>query len=256
MAFTFAPYFGNKRMVPWKITRIIILIGLLAPFLTTVFNITNDLLRAQSEEGPLIWEPDVLALESAAEDNPPSAKPVIFLGARQVTLWHEINDYLEPLPTLRQGVGSANVEDLEYYYNRLVTPYDPRAVVIVPSQTDFNLRGGRIASVYTSRLRRLAEKILADLPDIHIYVISPTKAPSFRDSWTDIDRAHKELAIYAASHPDITYIDVVAEFQDAQGNPTPITFRSDGIFYSDWGYMRLSAAVMRYLMADFPEFFQ
>lgn len=242
-------------MVPWKITRILILLGLLAPFAAFVFNISIDLRKAISDDGPLVWEADVLELEREAQNNPPPDNPVLFVGARQVTLWHELQAYLEPLPILRQGVGSASIEDLVYYYDRLITPYDPRAVVVVPSQTDFNLRGKNAASVYSGHLKDLAEKILTDLPGTRLYVVSPTKAPRFPGSWDDIDRAHIELAEFAANNPKVTYIDTMAEFQDSVGHPSALTFRTDGVFYSDWGYMRLSAAVTRQLTADFPEFF-
>jgi hypothetical protein len=242
-------------MIPWKYTRMIIVLTWLTPICIFLVNIGTDYVKANSDEGPLVWEKDVQSLEKGDAKNPPPANPVLFLGARQVTLWRQLSDYLEPLPILRRGVGSANIEDMKYYYDRLVLPYDPRAVVIVPSQADFNFRGKKIASLYSMHFRHLTQDLLEELPEAKLYVISPTKAPYFPDSWPDIDRANKELAEYADSEPRVTYINVVNGFQNASGDPTPSTFRSDGIFYSEWGYMRLSAAVLNQLEADFPQFF-
>ncbi|MFT5483372.1 MAG: hypothetical protein ACI9GW_002029 [Halieaceae bacterium] len=242
-------------MLPWKYSRIIIIIAWLLPFGYFIFNISTELARANSEEGPLIWEADVRALEKGDLSNPPPENPVLFLGARQISLWTELSDYLEPLPIMRRGIGSANIEDLEYYYDRLVTPYNPSAVVILPSQSDFSIRGAGKAWEYSIHFKHLSEKLMEDLPQAKIYVISATKAPRLPDAWRNIDLANKELIAYAKTEPRVTYISVLREFQNAEGEPTPSTFRSDGILFSDWGYMRMTAAVLKHLEEDFPAYF-
>jgi hypothetical protein len=44
---------------------------------------------------------------------------------------------------LNNGIGSANIDDVLYYFDRLVTAYQPQAVLMVPSPTDFIMRDNK-----------------------------------------------------------------------------------------------------------------
>lgn len=82
---------------------------------------------------------------------------------------------------LNHGFGTSSADDLLYYYHRMVTPYEPRALLLATGNNDF--AAGYSADEVIDIQTRLVQYARAEFPDIPIYCFSliPTQGQKVAD---------------------------------------------------------------------------
>lgn len=73
---------------------------------------------------------------------------------------------------VNHGFGTSSADDLLYYYDRMVRPYKPRALVLVTAVNDFGF--GYSPKEVMEIEARIIDWAQADFPDIKIYCFSGT----------------------------------------------------------------------------------
>ena len=71
---------------------------------------------------------------------------------------------------LNHGFGTSSADDLLYYYHRMVTPYEPRALVLATGNNDFAM--GYTADEVVNIQARVIQYARAEFPEIPIYCFS------------------------------------------------------------------------------------
>ncbi len=71
---------------------------------------------------------------------------------------------------LNHGFGTSSADDLLYYYHRMVTPYEPRALVLAAGNNDF--AAGYSADEVIDIQARIIQYARAEFPEIPIYCFS------------------------------------------------------------------------------------
>ena len=144
---------------------------------------------------------------------------------------------------LNHGFGTSTAEELLYYYDQLVKPWNPRALVVQASGND---RGaGYDAGEVMFLQSRLLDWARHDFPGIRLYLCDrrPTATPrtpsgrSFGAEYNELVRA------YCARHDDTTLVchaDCAALFEPGfQGDydhPRRDIFVEDQVHYNQAGY--------------------
>jgi len=160
------------------------------------------------------FEPEILAYEQ----QPIETGKIIFYGSSIFTRWSERwnNIPLEQMITgkngeqvaLNHGVGGSTVEELLYYYPRLIKPYRPRALFITSFLND--QASGYSPAEIMFLLGRLLDYARCDMPGIRIYVadVHPiTLHLGRRGSWEAyLNNMRELLADYCARHDDCKLI--------------------------------------------------
>ncbi len=80
---------------------------------------------------------------------------------------------------LNHGFGTSSADDLLYYYNRMVRPYAPRALVLATGSNDIGF--GYSPAEVMQILATLIDWFKADFPDAPIYCIKRPAAPKHKD---------------------------------------------------------------------------
>jgi len=211
--------------------------------------------RAVLNPDPTVWESDVASLELSESFSAAAKHPLIVLGGRQATLWRELERSLFPMPVVNRGIGAANIDDVLYYFDRLVAPYHPSAVLFVPSPTDFLVRDSKSPEEFMSMMTGLAGYVERLDGSPQLYVLTLNKWPRFPESWATVDRVNALLRDWAATAPRVTLIDSQLLFIQPSGEPMSATFRSDGVNLNEWGYAQLSLLLRQRMELDYPQFF-
>ncbi|MGI5825548.1 MAG: GDSL-type esterase/lipase family protein, partial [Bacillota bacterium] len=179
------------------------------------------------------------------ESYPHTEEQVILYGSSFFTEWkYEIvrdNLSWDKFSVINHGFGGALVDDLLYYYGRLVKPYKPKAVVIRAGVND-------IASGYDPKdvinlLYRLCAWCEADFPEVKIVLlpIFDVPKPEFencRKGFAEFNRMCYEIAeqisrILVMDINDLFYknpadVGTYQNFKDI--------FRNDGLHLTEHGY--------------------
>ncbi len=120
---------------------------------------------------------------------------------------------------LNHGFGTSSADDLLYYYHRMVTPYEPKALALAAGGNDFSF--GYTPEEVCQITARVIQYAKADFPEIPVYVFVDT-----------VTLRHKyATAQYAARRE--RYSKCVHEMCEQFEKCTPVSMVHQPFFFSD-----------------------
>ncbi len=91
---------------------------------------------ADSPQDPALkWEPAIAAFEAQDQANPPTPGGILFLGSSSIRMW-DLDTSFPGMAALNRGFCGSETSDSIYYFDRLVTPYAPSAIVFYAGDND------------------------------------------------------------------------------------------------------------------------
>lgn len=180
------------------------------------------------------WEQDIVAFEQ--QDAVVRRMPggIVFVGSSSIRLWESLHDDFPGVPIINRGFGGSRVRDSTWYADRIVTPYQPRAVVFYAGDND--LFEGRTPQQVRDDFEAFVDKVRASLPDVRIAFIAIKPSPSRATLLPQVREANALVREYAKGAGDVDYLDVFLPMLDAQGRPRPELFVDDQLHLNRSGY--------------------
>ncbi len=196
------------------------------------------------------WAAEIAAFEAVDRERPPAVGGIVFAGSSSIRLWHTLADDMAPLPVVRRGFGGAHLDHVNYYIERIVTPYRPRAVVLYAGDNDLALGTGKTPERVAADFERFVARIHTELPDTRIYFVSIK--PSLRrwNRWPRMRRANAMIAERCDGDPRLACLDVATAMLGADGKPRREIFVFDGLHLNPDGYALWTAVLRPRLLAD------
>ena len=164
---------------------------------------------------------------------PPAPCQVLFVGSSSIVKWKDtLASDMAPMPVINRGFGGSHIEYVNRWFDQIVAPYQPRAIVFYAGENDIDA-GKSVKSVVADfdEFMRRKKKALGDTP---VYFIS-LKPSKLRFSQFPLQsRVNELIRDRAAQRSDLHYIDVVSPMLK-NGEPKDI-FISDGLHMNAEGY--------------------
>ena len=239
-------------MYSWNTVRTTCAILLLVPIVHLVYLVSREAL-ATLDASPRVWEREVDAYASIDRDTRQPLNPVLVVGGRRVKLWRGLEDLLAPKPVLMRGLGDATINDILYYYDRLIGFYQPDILVILPGNSEFHIRDAKSATELVSAIQALAEVDASVRGTRKIYVFTPLKTPLYPGDGEKIEKASLLLKEWAQRDERVVILDANALLTDGKGRAKPDYYRSDGTNLNEHGYLRLSLLLQTRIELDTKE---
>ena len=181
------------------------------------------------------WEPAIRKFEEADKVTPPPQNAIVFIGASSIVRWNLRESFPELGPqAINRGFGGSLAADSTRYADRVVIPYKPRMVVFYAGDNDVeaNHTPAQIAGDFAAFER----KVHAVLPDTQIVFIS-IKPSIRRFPWIEqIKGANALVREYCATHPHLTFVDIVPQMLGPDGKPRKELLVEDGLHMTPAGY--------------------
>jgi lysophospholipase L1-like esterase len=191
-----------------------------------------------SVAAPNRWEKDIIVFELLDKENPPRKQSVVFVGGSSIRRWN-LDAHFPNKRVVNRGFGGARSADVLLYVDRIVTKYDPSAVVVYAGGNDI---GGRRKETRTTaetvyenivELCRRVHTVQANTPILFISIKPSIKKWEF---WPEMRRANLLIKKYADETPLVEYVDIVPSMLDEQGLPKADMFVEDGGHLNESGY--------------------
>jgi hypothetical protein len=178
---------------------------------------------------------------------PPAHCQVLFVGSSSIVLWKPtLAADMAPLPVINRGFGSSHIEHVNLWFDQIVAPYHPRAIVFYAGENDLNA-GKSVAQVLADFDAFMAKKSAA-LGDTAVYFISVKPSKQRIAQLAAQTQLNDAVRARAAQRSDLHYIDVVPLMLD-HGVPRDI-FLADGLHMTREGYVLWTQAVQDALLPD------
>ena len=238
-------------MYPWNNVRTACAILLLIPIVHLAYLVSRDALAAL-DASPTVWEREMEAYArlDARSHRPPN--PILVVGGQRVKLWRGLEDILAPRPVLMRGLGSATVNDILYYYARLIGYYEPDTLVLLPDNSEFHIRDAKSAHELVSGIQDLAKTDAYQGGTRRFYVFTPLKTPLYPGDHAKIEEATQLLKEWASDDERVRILDANVLLARKRGGAKPDYFRSDGVNLNEHGYLRLATLLQTEIERDTP----
>ncbi len=223
------------------------------PIEVTVNDVTSTLVVTDAEGssiGVAGFETKAKKYEAASFDS----YKVVMGGSSSMENWSDSTVKMAPVTTKNVGIGgSASYHWLNCYADRLIIPYNPRAVVLYVGINDiinFHKTGEQTAQ----SLIQLFEHLHDCLPDATVHFILINHVPGYyAANKTAIDKANAGVIEYSKTHSYLKIIDAGTVLEKDSGKYSEAYFLNDGLHMSQAGYVLWGAEVRKAVIADDKE---
>jgi len=200
---------------------------------------------ASSQTRPPFWD-DVQTIKKYDQLYKPPVHPVLFVGSSSIRKWDNLTQVFAKYNALNRGIGGAVINDITFYLNDVVFPYEPRQIVLYVGENDI-INDNVTADSVLNRTIVLYKAIRAKLPLIPIAYISIKPSPS-RDKFRDKAVASNELIRkFLSGEPNTSFIDIFPKMLN-DGKSRRELFVNDMLHMNAAGYAIWERAVKPYLI--------
>ena len=175
---------------------------------------------------------EILRFAEVDRATPPPPCPVLFVGSSSIRMWRTLAEDMAPMPVINRGFGGSTIGQSNLYFDRIVAPYRPRAIVFYAGENDID--GGQSPAEAASQFRTFLAKKRATLGRTPVFYISakPSKLRFGQFArQTELNNAIRDLAAISS---DLIFIDVVPSMLSG-GRPRDI-YVEDGLHMNAAGY--------------------
>ncbi|WP_106640100.1 GDSL-type esterase/lipase family protein [Allosphingosinicella vermicomposti] len=187
---------------------------------------------------------EILAFAEKDRVSPPPACPVLFVGSSSIRLWSTLTEDMAPLPVINRGFGGSTIAQANSYFDRIVTPYRPRAIVIYSGENDID--SGAQPNEVIERFKTFLKLKDARLGDTPVFYIAAKPSKLRADQFPRQTAANAGIRALADARADLHFIDVVSAMLD-DGKPKDL-YVEDGLHMSPAGYAIWRDLVMNALV--------
>ena len=207
-------------------------------------------IRKSISEDPAVYAQDISDLVARTREGPGAEDAVVFIGSSSIRLWSTLERDMQPLPVVQHGFGGAKLADVEFYAERLVNPFDPRAVVVFAGTNDLQPGASKSPEVLLETYRRFVERVRADLPNVSIYFIGITPSPRRWEIWDQAQETNRLVREWSDRDPTLFYIETGPSLLGEDGEPDADNYKFDGLHLSAQGYAIWTEIIRTRLMED------
>ena len=201
--------------------------------------------QEKKAKGPERFEKEIAAYEAQDREKAPPKNAILFIGSSTIRRWTTLAQDFPEHKVINRGFGGSQISDATHFADRVIIPYQPRAVFLRAGGNDLNA-GKSVEQVFND-FKAFEEKIHGKLPNTTIYYIS--LSPSIaRWRQHEQERELNELVKkYSAGKSNLKYIETYDMVLGTDGQPRPDLFVEDKLHFNAEGNRLLAEKVRPYL---------
>lgn len=200
------------------------------------------LLADPAPSGAARWEKEISAIEARRTESPAQPGALLFVGSSSIRLW-DLEGSWPGKGALNHGFGGSNLSDTVHFFDRIIAPYQPRAVIVYAGDND--VAKNRTADEVAADFQTLAGLVGKKLPGVPLVYIAIKPSIKRWNLWPEMKRANEAIAALCASAEHLHFADIAAPMLEAGETAPPAKewFKEDGLHLSPSGYARWTAVV-------------
>jgi lysophospholipase L1-like esterase len=191
------------------------------------------------------WKKPIAAFEARDEKTPPPVNCLLFVGSSSIRMW-KLEDFWPDQATINNGFGGSTLADSIHFFDRVIAPYQPKAVILYAGDNDINK--GLDAEETFEDFRTLSGRIRDKFPEAKILYLAIKPSRARWKIWPEMEKANRLIAEHCSRSRNLVFVDTAAPMlEDTEGPPNKKWFVEDGLHLSDYGYRVWTELVQRAL---------
>jgi lysophospholipase L1-like esterase len=201
----------------------------------------SPLMRADEAKGPERWRKDMTAFAQRDAEAAPPRDALLFTGSSSIRMWDLAASWPDD-STINNGFGGSTLPDVIAHFDRLVPPYDARAVIVYSGDNDIKL--GHSAATVLANVKAVHALIAAAKPGVPVIFIAIKPSSSRWSLWPVMKEVNEAMAALEGNLENFYYADIATPMLPENGEaPGAEWFKKDGLHLSPEGYASWTAVV-------------
>jgi lysophospholipase L1-like esterase len=188
----------------------------------------------QTYERAKIWDKEIDSISDFDKRQTPPEKAVLFVGSSSIRLWTNLRQSFPKINIINRGFGGSRIEDTNYYFDRIVAPYNPRIIVFYAGENDVN--DGLTPETVADEYKKFAQLVRQKFPKVKIIYISLKSSPSRWDKADKFRQTNNLIKAEIDKDKRSVFIDVFNAMLNEKGEPRPELFVADMLHMNEKGY--------------------
>lgn len=203
-------------------------------FLITFASVFAFVVSAQTYDRAKIWDSEINSLTEIDQKQTPPKDAVLFVGSSSMRLWKNLRTSFPQINVINRGFGGSRLEDVNFYFDRIVAPYNPKTIVLYAGENDVN--DGIAPEKVLADFRQFSQLVRAKFPKAKLLYVSLKPSPS---RWKLADNFRKTNELIKAEilkDKRAKFINVWSVMLDGNGEPKDELFVADKLHMNEKGY--------------------
>lgn len=186
------------------------------------------------------WEEHIRKFEEADRNKPPQPDGILFVGSSSIRMW-KTDRWFPGEGVINRGFGGSQISDVNYFAERIVLKYRPRAIVFYAGDND--VAKGKTPKRVLDDFRAFAGLVANELPNTNIVYVPIKPSLARWKLWPTMREANAMIKAFIDSKDNLRYADTATPMLGEDGKPEADLFIKDGLHLSDKGYEMWSRVV-------------
>ena len=199
------------------------------------------------------FDEDIENFVASDKISPPPKNEFLFIGSSSIRLWSTLQTDMSPLKVINRGFGGAHTKHINRHIEKIVFPYEPKAIVFFCGTNDIN--GWNSPEDVFSQFKTFYNSVQEKLPNTIVFAISIQPSPSRFDQRPRQVKWNNAVSSFAEVEENLVFVDVSPPMLSEKNEPRPELYIEDMLHLNDKGYEIWTEIVRENLQHYFPEEF-
>ena len=183
---------------------------------------------------PARFDKEIGAIEQQIASGASRSGEILFIGSSSIRLW-DLKKSFPGTAYNNHGFGGSHISDSVHFFERIVTPVKPSAIVFYAGDND--LAGKKTPETVAADFRKFVILVEEKCPECRAVLFIAIKPSTKRWELRDVQKTtNAAIAEMASSNPKVHFVDVWDAMLGPDGTPRMELFVEDGLHMTPAGY--------------------
>jgi len=203
-------------------------------FLITFASVFAFVVSAQTYDRAKIWDAEINSLTEIDQKQTPPKDAVLFVGSSSMRLWKNLRTNFPQINVINRGFGGSRLEDVNFYFDRIIAPYNPKTIVLYAGENDVN--DGIAPEKILADFQKFSKLVRAKFPKAKLLYVSLKPSPSRWKLADNFRKTNELIKNEIAKDKRAKFIDVWTLMLNEKGEPKDELFVADKLHMNEKGY--------------------
>jgi lysophospholipase L1-like esterase len=192
---------------------------------------------------------EIKAFETKDSLSMPASGQILLVGSSTFRFWATSKEDLAEYQTINRGFGGSQMSDVNYYFDRIVSKYQPKLILVYEGDND--LAAGESPESIFEDFKVFAEKVKIQLPNTKVGYCSIRPSIARTNIRVKQQIVNQTIKNYCKTLKGFYFVDIYKDFFLPNGELMPDVFVSDQLHLNKKGYEIWAEATRKFLKKRF-----
>lgn len=205
-------------------------------------------LVAQDNPDPTRFEKEINLFQKKDSISGSQKGGVLFLGSSSIRLWKNIETKYKEYGAINRGFGGSHTSDVLYYYDQLVTPYEPCMIIFYEGDNDIS--HGKSPESILKEVNKFRKRVKKMNKQTQVVFLSAKPSPQRWHLKEKYDTFNSLIEKMSEKKKQCAYLDFWTPLIGENGKPISDLYKSDDLHLNSKGYKIWDDLMISYLKSN------